>query len=433
MAPEPRLPFPYDRLASQPPDPLGARGAAVSRRPASAALIRAVNDRLALDLLVANGPLSRSEMAQLTGLSKPTVAELLDRLLEAGLIEDLGESDNGRPGPNARRYGIPGALAYVAGAQVRGDSVLAAIADITGRQVGEAVVWADPDTQPVHLVHRAITDALADSGADPALLHGAVVGTPGFIDPRSGEVAIDWDLPVRHRGVPEKLRADLGRPAVFENDTNLAAVAEYRLGAAQDTDMFALLDLGQGVGLAVVIGGGLHRGANGGAGEIGYMPVPGAGFGPIGSPGTPYDGGLQAYVGAEAIIRIAREHGIETVAGVGVNAARAGAVSAVEAARTAEGGSGFLDALAYRIAVGAASVCTVLDPGFIVLTGAVARAGGEPLAARVERELAEVSPLRTRVVLSALPRGAALRGAILVALDAAHDALFGSTAQPLHV
>ena len=420
------LPFPYDRLPSQYFESYGARGTTVSRRPASAALIRAVNDRLGLDLLVANGPLSRTEMAQLTGLSKPTVAELLDRLLEAELIEDLGETDSGRPGPNARRYGIPRGLAYVAGAQVRGDSVRAAIADITGRQVGEATVWADPDRQPVHVVHRAITSAIADSGIDADRLHGAVVGMPGFIDPRSGEVAIDWDLPERHRGVPDKLRADLGRPAVFENDINLAAVAEYRLGAAQDTDMFALLDFGQGVGLAVVLGGQLHRGANGGAGEIGYMPVPGAGFGPIGTPGTPYSGGLQAYVGAEAIVAVAREHGIETVNGTGVNAARAGAVAAVEAAHTVEGGNGFLDALAYRMAVGAASVCSVLDPGFIVLTGAVARAGGEELATRVARELAEVSPLRTQVVLSALPQGAALRGAILVALDAAHDAIFGS-------
>jgi len=422
-----KLLFPYDRPPSEQSEPTGVRGTAVSRRPASAALIRAVNDRLALDLLVANGPLSRTEMAQLTGLSKPTVAELLDRLLGAGLIEDLGETDSGRPGPNARRYGIPHALAYVAGAQVRGDSVRAAIADVTGRQVGEATVWAEPGAQPVHLVHQAIATALADAGIDAGRLHGAVVGTPGFIDPSSGEVAIDWDLPVRHPGVPDKLRADLGRPAVFENDINLAAVAEYRLGAARDTDMFGLLDLGQGVGLAVVLGGQLHRGANGGAGEIGYMPVPGAGFGPIGTPGTPHSGGLQAYVGAEAIVRLAREHGIETVDGTGVNAARAGAVSAVEAAHTVEGGNGFLDALAYRIAVGAASVCTVLDPGFLVLTGAVARAGGEELAARVARELAEVSPLRTRVALSALPQGAALRGAILTALDAAHDALFGST------
>ena len=70
----------------------------------------------------------------------------------------------------------------------------------------------------------------------------------------------------------------------FENDVNLAAIAEAHSGAARGVDDFALVWIGRGVGLAVVLGGKLHRGAAGAAGEIGYLPVPGAQYGVTSEP-----------------------------------------------------------------------------------------------------------------------------------------------------
>jgi predicted NBD/HSP70 family sugar kinase len=85
---------------------------------------------------------------------------------------------------------------------------------------------------------------------------------------------------------------------------------------------------------------------------------------------------------------------------------------------------GFLDALADRLAIGAASVTAVLDPGCVVLGGEVGRAGGPALAARVASRLARMSPLPTEVRASALGGGAVLRGALLTARDGAQDELF---------
>jgi predicted NBD/HSP70 family sugar kinase len=103
-----------------------------------------------------------------------------------------------------------------------------------------------------------------------------VLGTPGLVDPGTGDIVFAWNLPRWHRGLAAALRDDLHTTILFENDVNLAAVAEAHNGAARDVKDFLLFWVGGGLGLAVVLGGRLHRGFSGAAGEIGYLPVPGA-------------------------------------------------------------------------------------------------------------------------------------------------------------
>lgn len=106
---------------------------------ATPAMARAINDRLALDLLLERGPLTAPQLRTLTGLSRPTVSDLIERLRDGGLIEVTGESGEDRRGPNARLYDIVANRAHVAGVDVRRAAVDVTIADITGRAVGSAV------------------------------------------------------------------------------------------------------------------------------------------------------------------------------------------------------------------------------------------------------------------------------------------------------
>lgn len=85
--------------------------------PGTPRLLRAMNDRAALDLLLSQGPLSRTTLGNLTGLSKPTASQLLARLEAAHLVRPSGTTA-GRPGPNAQLYEINGGIAYVAGLDV---------------------------------------------------------------------------------------------------------------------------------------------------------------------------------------------------------------------------------------------------------------------------------------------------------------------------
>ncbi len=127
---------------------------------------------------------------------------------------------------------------------------------------------------------------------------------------------------------------------------------------------------------------------------------------------------------------LAREHGVAPAGPPAADPAEvpdgaADAEAVIRAAADAgERGSGLLDALADRVVLGVAALCAVLDPGCVVLGGESGRAGGAALAERVERRLARMSPLRTEVRATAVEGSAVLRGAVLTAMDAAHDELF---------
>ncbi|MFH8757939.1 ROK family transcriptional regulator [Streptomyces atroolivaceus] len=396
--------------------------------PASPSTARAINDRLALRLLQQDGPLTATQLKSLTGLSRPTVADLVDRLQDAGLVRVVGESGSDRRGPNARLYGIVADRAHLAALDVRTDSVAVAVADLLGVTLAEATLPIGSDTGTRPAVERAVAmlERTART-AGTAPLHSVGIGAPGLIDPVTGELRNTAGLPAWHRGLVRELQKRLSATVLVENETNLAAVAEHRIGAARDRDTFVLLWLGHGIGAAVMLDGKLRRGASGGAGEIGFLPVPGTAGVPS---AVNCEGGFHSLVGSAAVCGLATDHGIkpgEPPTGVAQEQDPAAAFAVRAALRAGDaGGEAFLAALADRLAIGAASVVSVLDPGCLVLAGEVGRAGGVVLAALVEERLARMSPLRTEVRAGTLGGGAVLRGGLFAARDAAQDALFGA-------
>ncbi|MBB5958138.1 putative NBD/HSP70 family sugar kinase [Saccharothrix tamanrassetensis] len=383
--------------------------------PASPSAARAINDREAL-LLLRDGPLTAGQLTRLTGLSRPTIAELVKRLGDAGLVTVVGEADVRRRGPNAQLYGIVRDRAHVAALDIRTHSVAVVVADLLGTVLAEAATPVDRDT-PASAVDRTVdlvTDAARRAGAQA--LHSVGIGVPGLVDPATGELRRTPGLPQWHGGVMSALR-DLPGRLVVENETSVAALAEHRAGNAGDRDTFALLWLGHGTGAALVLDGTLHRGASGGAGELGFLPVPGV-------PGPVPGNGFHTLASSAAITALAAEHGLTATA-----APHEPSAAAVVREAVAVGAERFLDALADRVAIGAASITSVLDPGCVVLGGEIGRAGGDPLAARVADRLAAWSPIPTTVRPSALGGSAVLRGALLTACEAAQDDLFSHCAR----
>ena len=277
--------------------------------PASPSTARAINDRLALRLLQQEGPLTAGQLKQLTGLSRPTVADLVERLTTSGLITVVGEAGEQRRGPNAKLYGIVADRAHLAALDVRTEGVAVVVSDLLGRVLTEASLPIGGDTgtgpaveQAVALVERVAKEAGADC------LHTVGIGAPGLIDPSTGDLRNSTGLPVWHRRLVAALQERLPEARVsVENETNLAALAEQRDGAAQDRDTFVLLWLGLGTGAAVVLDGTLRRGASGGTGEIGFLPVPGTTALPS---ATDCEGGFHSLAGSAAIVELAREHGL---------------------------------------------------------------------------------------------------------------------------
>ena len=381
-----------------------------------------MNDRAALDLLLEHGPLSRTRLGELTGLSKPTASQLLARLERAGLVVATGVSEGG-PGRHAQLYEVNPASAYVAALDVTPARIVAAVADISGRVVGRSELRTRRGTRDTAVEHvvRTLEDALAD-GPVPgrADLHRVVIGTPGAFDPTTGRLRYARHLSGWHdRDLLARLSEVLGVPVEGENDVNLAAVAEREVGRAVGVDDFVLLWAEEGLGAAIVIDGRLHGGATGGAGEVGFLPLPGTPL--VRNVSRSNTGGFQELAGGKQVLALARSLGLR---------ARSPEAAVALAVTTPDPGDQFLQQLGERVALGLAAIVAVLDPALIVLGGAVLTAGGEKLADVVRTELADLTVAHPSVELSAVADAPVLTGALHTALAATREHVFDTLQNP---
>ncbi|MFE2589905.1 ROK family protein [Streptomyces anthocyanicus] len=397
--------------------------------PGTPRVLRAMNDRAALDLLLEHGPLSRTRIGKLTGLSKPTASQLLARLEAAGLVL-AGGTTEGRPGPGAQLYEVNPAAAYAAGIDVTPDRVLAAVADVTGRTVGRYEL-PTPGRRTATPVVQQVTDALDGAVKAAGLarddVHRLVIGTPGAFDPGTGRLRYASHLPGWHSpALLEELAAALPMPVEYENDVNLAAVAEQRLGAARGHEDFVLLWNQEGLGAALVLGGRLHRGWTGGAGEVGFLPVPGAPL--VRKVSRTGSGGFQELAGSQALAGLARELGVTDVPS-GPYPEVAATLVARAARADAEDGPQrrLLQTYATRLATGLASLVSVLDPELVVLSGTSLTAGGEALRDLVRDELEELAASRPRLAVGDVTEHPVLRGALESALATTRDEVFDTS------
>jgi predicted NBD/HSP70 family sugar kinase len=400
---------------------------AVIRRPAHAglraaapitvgtpSLLRAINERTVLDLIHRQGPLSRAQVARVSGLSKPTVSLALSGLLDARLVREVGRS-RGERGPSALLYELNPMAGWVVGVDIGRKWVRAAIADITGTIVARRdeharVASAKSLIGQVGAVARKLA---AGAGVQWSQVTHATIGSPGVFDPMHGFVAMAPNLPGWGRtGLVQAVRDELGTNVSFENDVNLAALAERAHGLGQNVQNFVFLSVGTGVGMALVLDGGLYRGAHGAAGEVAYMPL---GKGDPRDPVNRRRGAFEEAAAAAGIIRTARRLGMRpplTPERIFVAARRGHALA-----------GRVVHAEAALLSLAIATVTPVLDPELVILGGGIGR-NGDLLIEPIERELRQLLPFRPHVAVSALGDDAVLRGAVATALEVARDRVF---------
>ncbi len=377
-----------------------------------------MNDRAALDLLLEHGPLSRTRIGELTGLSKPTASQLLARLETAGLVVATGTTA-GRPGPSAQLYRVNPEAGFVAALDVTRDRIVATVADIAGETRGGHTVATKGRhaSRTVGQVTEAVAAAAKEAGIDRTRLDQVVIGIPGAFDPDTHRLRYAGHVPGWHSPtLLAELAEALGTPIAVENDVNLAALAERRTGAALGCEDFVLFWAEEGIGAAIVLGGRLHRGATGGAGEVGYMPLPGAPV--LHNVSRANTGGFQELAGGEAVLKLARLSGIK---------ARTAQEAVAKAVDGGPDGAAVLAELASRLATGLASIVAVLDPQLVVLSGGVVTAGGERLRALIQEQLHQLAIPRPSLLLSTLEGNPVLAGAVQQALATARDRIFDTT------
>jgi predicted NBD/HSP70 family sugar kinase len=399
-------------------DTMPASGGLSAARPA---LIRALNEHLLLDHIRSSGPYSRADLARVSGLSKPTVSLALANLERAGLVRLAGQR-TGLPGRTALLYEVRPDAGFVLGLDIGLRYLRGAVADLAGEVRARLSVPVHATTvgeRVAELVELA-DELCARAGITRAVVTQTVVGSPGVFDPQRNLMALTgglpgWDQPEALAG----LRAAFGPALEIENDVDAAALAERALGEGQETDNFAFVHVGSGVGMGLVLGGRLHRGVHGVAGEIAFMPLGGdpqawtdslIGDGPFAADGTaervtagpegviidPGEaqrrGTLETMAGADGVVRAARRAGL-----AGLTSAR-GVFEA--AAAGDERAAAVVAGEARLVAAAICSVITVVDPALIVLGGGIGQAPG--FAEAVTAALAAIAPVLPEVRVSAL-------------------------------
>ncbi|HEY1625505.1 MAG TPA: ROK family protein [Streptosporangiaceae bacterium] len=382
-----------------------------------------MNEQLLLEHIRQRGPCSRAELARVSGLSKPTVSLALGNVERAGLVRLAGQR-TGVPGRSAQLYELAPDAGLVLGLDIGHDFVRGALAGLTGEIRARSEVRARA-TSVRGRVGELV--ALADSlcviaGVPRSAVTQTVIGSPGVYDPRRNAMKLTgrlpgWDKPSALAG----LREAFGPTLVMENDVDAAALAEQAHGLGRNVDHFAFVHFGTGIGMGLVIGGQLLRGAHGVAGEIAFLPL---------SDGIDVDehearkrGEFEAVAAASAVVRGARK------AGMG------GALSArrvFEAAAAGDKRAAAVVAKEARLAAKAICVVvTVVDPELIVLGGGIGRAPG--FAELVCAELDEMAPVMPEVLVSALGTDAVVDGCVAAGTELAWSqvvTLLGAQAPP---
>jgi glucokinase-like ROK family protein len=380
-------------------------------------MMREVNRSLVLDVVRAAGPLSRTDIARHTSLAKPTVSDLIDHLVTEGVVREVGV------GATTRQGGRPPSLvefnerscAYL-GVDFGVHRTNVAVADGLGHivEVRSAASRPGEPQATVELAHRLAVEALAATKTPEGLVEGVAATVAGAVDFDTGHLALAPNLGWRDFPLGQSLEAAFGRPASVYNVTHAAAFAEGVEGAAVGEKQFVWVYVGTGVGAGIVLDGQVFRGDRGFAGELGHCPVEDNGE----RCGCGRRGCLETVASAPAIVRAAE---------AARSARKRTALSSLSLpidARAVVGVANEGDEVARRILAGVgehlgrgiAYLLNILNPGLVVVGGAVSGAG-DVLFEPLRRSLAAhaLDATQVAVVPSTLGDRAELIGAVRLA------------------
>jgi predicted NBD/HSP70 family sugar kinase len=373
-------------------------------------LLKDLNERTVLETIRAGAPISRAEISRRVGISKPTVSLALQSLLEAELVRET-DHDPGRPTYGAVYFEPVPDAALVLGFDLGTRFLRSAVCDLRGQILARHdVELATPGAEVALEAIRSLKPSLlAAAGKPEDLVDGCVVGVPGVVEEGTDRITLATNVPgLEERPFVAELRELLELPVTVDNDVNLAALGERWQGIARGVDDFVFLSIGTGFGAGLVLGGELHRGHHGFAGEVDWALA-----------GTNGEVDPSAVGVAAIAAEIAARDGAETsvVAPYDARAVFAAARSGDALAREV------VAEVARRVAAHVAPIAAVADVALVVLGGGLGT-NGDLLLDPIRSLLGEWLPYPPRVEVSRLGDAAVLTGAVAVGLRAALDNVF---------
>lgn len=242
---------------------------------ADQAFVRETNLSLVLRLIHNQSPVSRAQLAGITGLNKSTVSSLVDELIERRLVHETGSNTGGTGRPATLLEINPGAGSIV-GVELGVDFVSVAVTDMLGNILWRKREDANPTDGQEKMISQTlqiVKEALTAGKRKGYHFLGLGLSTPGTVDVNKGVLIFAPNL--HWHNVPfAQIFSEQTKLKVFiENDANAAAIAEHLFGTARQCQDFLFVFAGVGIGGGLFLNGKLYRGRNGYAGEIGHSPI----------------------------------------------------------------------------------------------------------------------------------------------------------------
>ena len=370
--------------------------------PGSTGALRSANQRRVVDVLRGGGVVAQADLARRTRLAPATVSSIVRELVAAGLVTT--EPGAGRRGTTVR---LAPSAGLIAGIDFGHSHVAVALGDLTGTVVAEQRKALDPGhaaTNGLETAEGLLASLLSAGSLTRADIRTFGIGLPAPITDgvvRSSAILPGWVGINAH----DAARSHFGAHVHLENDANLGALAEHRVGVAREHDSSVFVKVSSGVGAGIVLDDRLFHGSGGTAGEIGHLTLDENG--PVCRCGS--RGCLEAYTSTGALQTLLATQLPDTTVDEIVAAATNGNVSAVRA----------LEDAGLHLGWGLASVVNLLNPGLVVVGGELARAGDLLLdSARIGmRRHALDAVASTPIVASELGERASLVGAVLLAAE----------------
>jgi len=373
----------------------------------SPAGLRRLNVARVFESVRVNSPITRQQIGENSGLSKPTVNEALDILLKEKLIylgDTKVESIGGKPGPKAQQIFYNSNRLKIIGIDIGGSRIRALLSDLDGNIVAssrEQTPRSGGRKEILKKVQETALKLLEDNRLKLADIGAIVVGTPGSIHPVTGEVRVAYNLPEWNNFPLAKELSKLLKTEVFvENEAHLAIYGEHWKGGAVNASNAAAMSIGVGIGLGLLIDGQVYRGFNGIAGEVGNLPLQ---IADLSTAETNANFEYQASAAglernfqalkskgdAKEIIALA--NGEEVTAKLIYQAASAGNKLAIK----------LVDQQLELLSRGIASVCCITNPEVFILQGGLASALA-PHLKTISKQVERITLIPPRIILTEL-------------------------------
>lgn len=387
---------------------------------ATATQLKRHNQSLILSAIYAHQSVSRVQLARLTHLSRPAVTDITQGLLDNGLIREIGsEHVPAKVGKRATLLTFNPDAYHVVALDVGGTKAIGALLDLQGRVLYHRRMSMEgvAPSQSIENILRLAADIAAEA-TRPLL--GAAVGSPGIVNTQTGIVQFASNLGWRDVPLARLLSERIKLPVFVGNDTNLAALGEFRFGLGQGINDLAVIMLGTGIGSGLIVDGRIVDGSTFGAGEIGHIPFSDlheqCNCGRRGCLETVSSGwGI-----AQQAKRVASQHPESLLNQFAVD----GDINALTVERAAAAGDSYaqvlVEKMGYYLGLAITNLIHLLNPRRIIIGGSLIHLGN-PLFEQIQHTIKEVALAslanQTDVVASTLGDRVILLGASALVME----------------